>query len=55
MRIGITGLCRRRAQDYRLRAGYTTGPNTGNEVLTALTITPQMRAFIVDYVKKANR
>ena len=34
---------------------YTTGPNTNHEVRTALTVSPQMRAFIADYVKKANR
>ena len=34
---------------------YATGPNTNHEVRTALTVTPQMRAFLTDYVKKANR
>ena len=34
---------------------YVTGPNTGHEVRTALTVSPTMRAFIADYVKKANR
>ncbi|MGH8733798.1 MAG: hypothetical protein ACREVB_08960 [Burkholderiales bacterium] len=34
---------------------YATGPNTNHEVRTALTVTPQMRAFLADYVKKANR
>ena len=34
---------------------YTTGPNTNHEVHTALMVSPQMRAFIADYVKKANR
>jgi hypothetical protein len=34
---------------------YATGPNTNHEVRTALTVSPQMRAFLVDYVKKANR
>ena len=34
---------------------YVTGPNTNHEVRTALTVSPQMRAFLADYVKKANR
>ena len=34
---------------------YATGPNTNHEVRTALTVSPQMRAFLTDYVKKANR
>ena len=34
---------------------YATGPNTNHEVRTALTVTPQMRAFLADYVKKVNR
>ena len=34
---------------------YTIGPNTGREVREGLTISPDMRAFIADYVKKANR
>jgi len=34
---------------------YATGPNTGNEIRTALTVSSTMRAFIADYVKKANR
>lgn len=34
---------------------YTTGPDTNREVQTTLTVSPQMRAFIIDYVKKANR
>jgi hypothetical protein len=34
---------------------YVTGPNTNHEVRTALTISPQMRTFLLDYVKKANR
>jgi putative tricarboxylic transport membrane protein len=34
---------------------YTSGPNTNHEVRTALTVSPQMRTFIADYVKKANR
>jgi tripartite-type tricarboxylate transporter receptor subunit TctC len=34
---------------------YATGPNTGHEVRTALVVPPQMRGFLVDYVKKANR
>ena len=34
---------------------YATGPNTNHEVRTALMVSPQMRAFIADYVKKANR
>ena len=34
---------------------YATGPNTGDAVRENLTVTPQMRAFIVDYVKKVNR
>ena len=34
---------------------YATGPNTNHEVRTALTVPPPMRAFLADYVKKANR
>jgi tripartite-type tricarboxylate transporter receptor subunit TctC len=34
---------------------YATGPNTGHEVRTALIVSPEMRSFILDYVKKANR
>jgi hypothetical protein len=34
---------------------YVTGPNTNHEVRTALIVSPEMRAFIADYVKKANR
>jgi hypothetical protein len=34
---------------------YITGPNTNHEVRSALIVAPQMRAFITDYVKKANR
>ena len=34
---------------------YATGPNTNHEVRTALIVTPAMRTFIADYVKRANR
>jgi tripartite-type tricarboxylate transporter receptor subunit TctC len=34
---------------------YATGPNTGHEVRTALTVSPAMRTFIADYVKRVNR
>jgi tripartite-type tricarboxylate transporter receptor subunit TctC len=34
---------------------YVAGPNTNHEVRTALTVPPQMRAFLAEYVKKANR
>ena len=34
---------------------YTTGPNTNKEVREGLTVSPQMRAFLADYVKRANR
>jgi hypothetical protein len=34
---------------------YITGPNTDREVHEALSVSPSMRAFIADYVKKANR
>jgi len=34
---------------------YATGPNTNHEVRTGLAVSPQMRAFLLDYVKKANR
>jgi tripartite-type tricarboxylate transporter receptor subunit TctC len=34
---------------------YATGPNTGHEVRTALTVSPEMRRFIAEYVKKANK
>jgi putative tricarboxylic transport membrane protein len=34
---------------------YVTGPNTNQEVRTALLVSPQIRAFLTDYVKKANR
>jgi hypothetical protein len=34
---------------------YATGPNTNHEVRTALIVTPALRTFIADYVKKANR
>ncbi len=34
---------------------YVTGPNADHEVRTALIVSPSMRSFIVDYVKKANR
>jgi hypothetical protein len=34
---------------------YAAGPNTGHEIRTALTVSPTMRAFIADYVKKASR
>jgi len=34
---------------------YAAGPNTGHEIRTALTVSPAMRAFIADYVKKASR
>jgi tripartite-type tricarboxylate transporter receptor subunit TctC len=34
---------------------YATGPNTNHEVRTGLAVSPQMRAFLIDYAKKANR
>jgi tripartite-type tricarboxylate transporter receptor subunit TctC len=34
---------------------YATGPNTNHEVRTGLAVSPQMRAFLLDYAKKANR
>jgi tripartite-type tricarboxylate transporter receptor subunit TctC len=34
---------------------YATGPKVGDEVRTALSVSPDMRAFIIDYVKKMNR
>lgn len=34
---------------------YATGPDTNRAVRTALTVPPSMRAFLLDYVKKANR
>ena len=34
---------------------YVTGSKTNQEVRTALLVSPQMRAFLTDYVKKANR
>jgi hypothetical protein len=34
---------------------YTTGPNTNREVREGLTVTPQFRAFVADYVKKGSR
>ena len=34
---------------------YATGPKTNHEVRTALAVPPPMRAFLADYVKKANR
>ena len=34
---------------------YATGPNTNHEVRTGLTVSPQMRAFLIDYSKKANK
>ena len=34
---------------------YATGPNTDKEVQEGLAVSPQMRAFIIDYVKRANK
>ena len=49
------GLCRRRDQDHRLRAGIRDRANTNREVRTGLAVSPEMRAFITDYVKKGSR
>jgi tripartite-type tricarboxylate transporter receptor subunit TctC len=34
---------------------YTTGPNTNREVREGLTVRPEIKAFIADYVKKGGR
>jgi hypothetical protein len=34
---------------------YTTGPDTQRAVVEALTVSPEMRAFIADYVKKGSK
>ncbi|MFL6835404.1 MAG: hypothetical protein ACJ8F0_22725, partial [Xanthobacteraceae bacterium] len=34
---------------------WVAGPDTNNEVRSAITISPEMRAFIADYVRRAAR
>jgi hypothetical protein len=34
---------------------YTTGPNTNREVREGLTVKPEVKAFIADYMKKAGK
>ena len=39
-------------KDDRLRAGLRAGPDTNHGVRAALTVSPQMRAFLADYVRR---
>jgi hypothetical protein len=32
---------------------WVAGPDTNNEVRAAITISPDMRAFIADYIRRA--
>ena len=34
---------------------WVAGPDTNREVRTAITIAPEMRAFLADYIKRATR
>jgi hypothetical protein len=34
---------------------YVTGPNTNRQARATLSVRPEIRAFVADYIKRANK